>query len=121
MIDRAYIYFVDIDLGPCCACGATGPAVRNIIQLPFLAPTLGAGWGCVKCELPTNGAIAVVCDSCRVNHAPLKYALDGLAADKGRIAIEQLTQRFDHKRFVHADEIPAERARKKFKNQNHRR
>lgn len=121
MIDQGYTYFVEIDLGPCCACGATGPSVRNIVQLPFRAPVPGSGWGCAKCELPTDGALAVVCDRCRVNHTPLKFAVRGLAADKGRIEIEQVTRRFDHKRSAHADEIPAEKARRKFKNQQHRR
>lgn len=52
------------DLGSCCRCGKYGKSVRNILMIHQLAPTPGTGWGCVVCGLPTNGAVAVMCDAC---------------------------------------------------------
>ncbi len=57
------------DLGPCCACGKSGPDVRNIMMLHVRAPVPGTGWGCFACKLPLNGAVAVLCDICLLTHA----------------------------------------------------
>jgi hypothetical protein len=35
------------DLGPCCACGITGPTVRNFLALAKKASIPGHGWGCL--------------------------------------------------------------------------
>lgn len=51
-------------LGPCCNCGSQDH-VRHIVMLLRLAPIPGKGWGCVVCDLPNDGAIAVLCDNCR--------------------------------------------------------
>lgn len=52
------------DLGPCCNCGSTGDFVRNILMMKFTAPESGKGWGCFQCDLPNDGAVAVLCDGC---------------------------------------------------------
>lgn len=52
-----------ISLGTCCMCGRAD-GVRNIIQLELRAPIAGHGWGCTVCDLPLDGAIAVICDDC---------------------------------------------------------
>lgn len=55
-----------IDLGPCCACGRIGHSpVRNILLLDVQGLEPGRGWGCSVCNLPADGAIAIVCDDCR--------------------------------------------------------
>lgn len=115
MVDPTYTYFMDIDLGPCCACGKVNlVTVRNIVALPYKAPQPGAGWGCTICELPLDGAFAVVCDHCLQTHAPLQFAVDGLVADKGRVPIEQVTEPFKHDNLRHAGEIkPMPKNRKK--------
>ena len=60
-----------IDLGMCCACRLAGPTVRNIMMIPFRAPVPGKGWGCLVCRLPSDGAVAVVCDACLESGAPI--------------------------------------------------
>jgi hypothetical protein len=52
------------ELGPCHCCGQTGPLVRNFMLRDFEAPVPGTGWGCAICDLPSNGAISVLCDAC---------------------------------------------------------
>ena len=62
--DRRGLLCDPIDLGQCCACGKSGPDVRNIVMLSFRGPDPGKGWGCLQCGLPTDGASAVLCDGC---------------------------------------------------------
>lgn len=50
-------------LGPCCVCGGT-EKVRTILALHKKCPTGRGGWGCLVCGLPSDGAVAVVCDAC---------------------------------------------------------
>lgn len=117
MVDPTYTYFMEFDLGPCCACGKTGPTVRHIVALPYKAPQPGTGWGCSVCELPLDGAFAVVCDHCMQVHTPLQFVVDGLVADKGRVPIDQVSKPFQHDNLRHAGEIkPMPKNRKK----NHR-
>ena len=83
-------------LGSCCACGKEGREVRNIIMLDLKAPVPGTGWGCVVCGLPSDGAVAVVCDSCLENHEPIRYACKGYAGQNVRVPVESLTEKFEH-------------------------
>jgi hypothetical protein len=76
-------------LGPCCACGKSGPDVRNIMMLDRLCPTPGRGWGCVQCGLPPDYAIAVLCDACLAGKAEIKFVCTGYPASGGRTAIDQ--------------------------------
>lgn len=92
------------NFGPCCACGAdTLP--QNLVMLKKRAPVLGTGWGCVVCALPFNGAIAVLCDSCAFNDAPILFACDGYPNEAKRVAIASLDPGdFDHLAGRHAGE-----------------
>ena len=122
MINSTYTYFMEFDLGPCCACQKTGASVRNIVSLPFIASQPGTGWGCVACELPADGALAVVCDHCLETHAPLRFATDGFAVDKGRVPIETLTEPYKHDLSRHKDQSQVEpKTMKAFKKQRNRR
>ena len=56
----------DCNFGQCCACHGT-KNVRTVVMLHRRGPVPGTGWGCVVCDLPLDGAISVVCDSCRLS------------------------------------------------------
>ena len=95
----------DIDLGSCCACRKAGPTVRNIMTLPFRSPTPGFGWGCVVCHLPSDGAVAVLCDACLESGAPIVDVCHGYPKENMRMARESLTAAFDHDLARHEDEL----------------
>lgn len=98
-----------INLGPCCCCGAQGFAPVNVILLNKLSPILGRGWGCLQCGVPSNGASAVVCDSCMREHDGqpvdtwLKWACRGYPAIDGRIPFPELEGEFDHDMQFHPE------------------
>lgn len=79
-----------VDLGPCCACGIEGPSVRTLVSLPRKAPKPGTGWLCTSCELPADGALAVVCAACLDAGRPPIYACDGYPSEGKRIRITEL-------------------------------
>ena len=89
------------DLGPCCSCARVGPSVRNILMLSQKAPIAGHGWGCLLCGLPSDGAVAVVCDTCLASDAKLAYACRGYPGADGRVPIEDLTGEHVHDEAVH--------------------
>jgi hypothetical protein len=93
------------DFGPCCACGQSGPAVRNILMLPQKAPIAGHGWGCVQCGLPSDGAVAIVCDDCLQDDAlpPLQWACCGFPATDGRVPITELIGHHEHNLDLHPE------------------
>ena len=94
----------EIDLGPCCACGKSGPDVRNVVMLSRRGPTPGKGWGCVVCGLPLDGAIAVLCDGCLEAQAEIRFVCIGYPAEDGRLPIEELPfEFFDHQREFHEE------------------
>ncbi len=99
-------------LGACCACGKEDLSVRNVICLDKEAPQAGTGWGCVVCGLPADGALAVICDECRVSGRPLAFAVLGFVTRHRRIPIEELTRSFSHRLEVHCiDDAVAEMMR----------
>lgn len=73
----------------CCACGQSKTAL-NLITLHQKAPTPGKGWGCAQCHLPSDGAIAAICDGCLRARAPLRFVFDGYVLDGKVIPIEEL-------------------------------
>lgn len=85
-----------LDLGPCCACeGSEG--VRNVLMLPYRAPTPGHGWGCFQCGLPLDGAVAVICDGCMRGQVEIKHVCTGRPAEGGRTSISLVKgHHFDH-------------------------
>jgi len=90
------------DLGSCCGCG-TREGVRNVMMLNMRAPVPGTGWGCVVCDLPSDGAVAVLCDACL--DRPVKNVCVGFAKDDKRVSVETLSSApFDHDPKKHADD-----------------
>jgi hypothetical protein len=97
---------MEVDLGPCCACGKEDETVRNVYLINKRAPVPSTGWGCVVCGLPPDGASAVLCDACHEANADIKYAIVGYPAEKRRIPISDApTEAFEHRLEFHRDEI----------------
>jgi hypothetical protein len=95
-------------LGPCCICEATD-GVRNVLMLPLRGTVKGHGWGCLVCDLPMDGAIAVLCDGClaiyQSNESALRFACRGYPASDGRVPIAELPQEpFDHDESRHKED-----------------
>lgn len=93
-------------LGTCCLC-ETDRNVRNILALPKKSPTPGTGWGCAVCDLPADGAMAVVCDDCLKlieGGARPKFACRGTAGVDGRVRIEELTGEHAHDQEKHHED-----------------
>ena len=95
----------NLDLGPCCHCEKTGPAVRNIMMLHRRAPVPGTGWGCFQCGLSQDGAVAVLCDECLEASKPKRFVCVGQPGDGKRMPVEELsTEPFDHDMSKHPEE-----------------
>lgn len=91
-------------LGTCCLCECT-EGVRNILNVSKKSPTPGRGWGCMICDLPCDGAIAVLCDFCfekvRSGEA-IKFACKGFPALDGRVPFSDLAGVHRHDKLKHA-------------------
>jgi hypothetical protein len=76
----------------------TEKEVRNIIQIDLKAPVKGTGWGCVVCNLPPDGAIAILCDRCTTlflkDEKKLIFVCEGYAGDNKRILKSDLEPGF---------------------------
>ena len=98
----------DTNLGPCCICeGMTN--VHTILMLEQKAPIIGHGWGCVVCDLPPDGATAVVCDACIEEgdvESRLRFACRGFPASEGRVAIDELHGEHQHDMRYHVEDEP---------------
>lgn len=70
------------------------------MMLDRLAPIPGTGWGCVVCNLPLNGAIAMLCDKC-VGFQPL-FICRGEVTSGERCPIDELPQ----EKFGHDESVP---------------
>ena len=94
----------EVDYGPCCVCNGKGPTVRNFLLIEIKTPVPGTGWGCMICNLPADGAIAIVCDSClEAQRTPISIAY-GYPIEKKRCFIDALIEDFKHKDIPHGDE-----------------
>jgi hypothetical protein len=95
-----------LDLGPCCACGQAGPSVRNIMMLDVRAPgaPVRHGWGCFVCGLPTEGAIAVLCDRCLEEDREIVDVCAGYPAQGIRVSRASCTEPFEHDMSKHQEE-----------------
>lgn len=101
---------VHVDFGPCCMC-QTREGVTNMVMLDRRCAVPGHGWGCFVCHLPSDGAIAVLCDTClavyQQNPEDLFEACRGYPGTEGRIAIAELPPgEFQHDLAMHADDEP---------------
>ena len=92
------------NLGPCCICKCK-ERVRNIVALDRKAPMPGRGWGCCVCELPSDGACAVLCDRCLEEYskgrASLRYVCMGYPGKDGRMLIANLEGKHEHDMGIH--------------------
>ena len=86
-------------LGPCCICRGSED-VHTVIMLDLRAPIPGHGWGCVVCNLPCDGAYAVICNRCVPEYGAgltkLRFACRGYGPIDGRVSIDALTEPFGH-------------------------
>lgn len=88
-----------LNLGPCCCCGKDGADMRNIVSLPYTVPeSIGAGWGCMVCGLPLDGACYVACDACIEASTPPVEIVFGKIADKRRMSLppKSIRRPFEH-------------------------
>ena len=93
------------DLGPCCICEKPNGACV-IIMLPRRGLVPGHGWGCFECDLPCDGAVAVICNECepifQADESALRFACRGFPASDGRVPVEELPPGdFDHDMSKH--------------------
>lgn len=93
----------DVKLGSCCACGREDETCRNIVMLSVRAPVPGAGWGCVVCGLPLDGAIAVLCDACMKAKREPKWVVYGMAASGERVLLSTCVGVFEHREEMHVE------------------
>lgn len=92
----------DSNLGPCCACQKTGLDVRNVIMVGQKGPTPGKGWGCLVCDLPLDGAVAVLCDACLDADADVQFVCVGYPANGDRMPLEDLPfEPYNHRLECH--------------------
>ncbi|PHJ69182.1 hypothetical protein VF14_03355 [Nostoc linckia z18] len=108
MFGKSYGYSDEevLDLGACCGCETSEVKVTNILTIGKKTLLPGTGWGCMVCQLPLDGAIAVVCDGCLAQleqgqEVLIKYAVYGDASNKQRCDINDLTEEFGHKDIPH--------------------
>ena len=71
-------------MGPCCSCEKEDETVRNLMMMEFRAPVPGTGWGCTVCNLPRDGAVAVICDECLEGKAQITQIIVGFPAEGTR-------------------------------------
>lgn len=90
-------------LGNCCACGERR-SIHNLIMLPRRAPVPGTGWGCHRCKLPEDGALAVLCDECIAAARPILYICNGWPYKNERILITELSpEPYPHNFLYHPE------------------
>jgi len=67
------------------------------------APMPGKGWGCVVCDLPQDGAVAVLCESCA--DQPPRFVCVGYPKDGARFPFDELPPgEFDHDLSKHRED-----------------
>lgn len=49
--------------GLCCCCNVVDKP-GNLIFISRKCAVPGMGWGCLRCDLPQDGAMATICDRC---------------------------------------------------------
>jgi hypothetical protein len=86
-------------MGRCCGC-LVAEAGLNVVMLNYRAPIPGHGWGCMICNLPPDGALAVLCDHCtdRLERGfdAVRFACVGFPGADQRVLVDTLTEAFDH-------------------------
>src|SRR5262245_46442522 len=100
-------HVTNMTLGACCLCERRENAIY-VVMLKRPAPVAGTGWGCLQCDLPCDGAIAVLCDSCaphvEADETVLRFVCEGFPSSGKRIALDELPPgAFDHDRAKHPE------------------
>lgn len=100
----------EMKLGPCCIC-ETERRVRTVLMLDFKSAVRGHGWGCFQCGLPSDGAVAVLCDLCThrfaAGQAALKFVCRGYPAEDGRLPYaERSRMKHEHAMERHPEVQP---------------
>jgi hypothetical protein len=93
----------------CCGCGSECWTV-NLVLLPFRSPEPDgeATWGCHRCGLPLQGAVAALCDRCFLTHGiTINSVCVGRPEENRRIPTEWLTEPFDHDMTKHPEGRPS--------------
>jgi|SRR5579871_4870459 len=98
-----------VRLGPCCICETTCN-VLTIATLDRRCPTPGKGWGCFQCDLPMDGAFAVLCNRCaddwQAGRAEMRFVCRGEPGKDGRIPFADLSpEPFGHDMSRHPEEM----------------
>lgn len=96
----------ELRLGPCCGC-RTIQGVRNIVMLPVRAPVPGTGWGCFACDLPQDGAVAVLCDDC-AEAERIEEVCVGFPKNGCRVERSQCVDEFRHDLSYHPEALPGD-------------
>ena len=92
----------ELNLGSCCACRSVRYGHGAVVMHDKRGPVPGTGWGCVVCDLPMDGAISVICDSCLESKAKIVEVIDGYASLNLRVPIESLSaEPFQHDPVKH--------------------
>ena len=83
------------EYGCCCICEST-TNVNNIVQLDYKVES-ESGWGCMKCGLAPEGALAIICDTCADESDPnvedkIKLLMNGIK----RIPVPPVEERIPH-------------------------
>jgi len=103
MIQRVKTEPEDVpDLGSCCCCG-TVEHVHSLVLLDRKTPYAGTGWGCCVCQLPSDGAVAALCDPCAEAGREPRFAIAGYARGKRRIPVADLGGPHEHDLSRHPD------------------
>lgn len=96
-----------IQPGACCHCLRDCLEVSGLVNLVFLkrrAPIAGTGWGCCKCGIPEDGAMAILCNECFEAGKAVLYACEGRVTENKRVPIESLPEIvFDHNVHHHPE------------------
>ena len=102
------------DLGNCCMCEKRDESCRNLITLDKKTPEERRSWGCVVCNLPPSGAVAVLCDDCidelRQKRGEIKFACLGYPGENRRVGLEKLTEVYEHDNSKHPESWDWEKA-----------
>ena len=74
-----------------------------MIMLDRVAPEPGKGWGCLVCNLPSDGATVVLCDDClEIKPQPLGNIIFGYPKENMRIKASAYPfQIFKHDEYLH--------------------
>ena len=88
---------MDNEYGTCCVCEKKIEGVANLIALDYKTNAT-SGWGCLKCGLPMEGAVAVICDGCfdkvdENGEDKIKFIMNGI---EERIPVPPVHDRIPH-------------------------